>query len=83
MPALSRFCTATLLQLIQIDVQPAEEVIVRLTGKALDDHALQSSRLLLDAQLDFLDATIGEDNLVNSRHTRLQTLFGNTVEGKF
>src|SRR5204863_5885453 len=29
--ALSRFCTATLLQLVQIDVQPAEEVIVRLT----------------------------------------------------
>jgi len=27
----------------------------------LDDHALQSSLLLFDAQLDFVDATIGED----------------------
>ena len=43
----------------------------------MDDHALQSSLLLFDAQLDFVDATIGEDNLVNSRHTRLQTPFVN------
>jgi hypothetical protein len=57
-PALSRFCTATLLQLIQIDVQPTEKVIVRLAGKALDDLALQSHLLLLDAQLAFVDATI-------------------------
>ena len=76
-PALSCFCAATLLQLLQIDVQPGEEVIVRLTGKALDDRALQSHLLLFDAQLDFLDAAIGEDDLVKSRHTRLQTLFGN------
>src|SRR5438445_511705 len=40
---------AARLQLIQTDVQAAEEVIVRLTGKALDDHALQSRLLLLDA----------------------------------
>src|SRR6266571_4348171 len=75
--ALFSHCTAALLQLIQIDVQPAEEVIVRLTGEALDDRALQAHLLLFDAQLDFLDTTIGEDNLVNSRHTRLQTLFAN------
>jgi hypothetical protein len=43
----------------------------------LDDHALQSSLLLFDAQLDFVDATIAEDNLVNSRHARLQTPFFN------
>jgi hypothetical protein len=43
----------------------------------LDDHALQSSLLLFDAQLDFVDATIGEKNLVNSRHMRLQTPFVN------
>jgi hypothetical protein len=39
----------------------------------LDDHALQPRLLLFDTQMDFVDATIGEDNLVNSRHTRLQT----------
>ena len=65
------------MQLIQIDVQSAEEVIVRLTGKALDDHALQSHLLVLDAQLDFVDAMNGEGDLVDSRHTRLQTSFGN------
>jgi hypothetical protein len=73
LPALVAHCTTILSQPIQIDVQLAEEVVGRLTGKALDDHVLQSRLLLFDAQMDFVDATIGEHNVVNSRYTRLQT----------